>query len=76
MYSVPVALGTYYDDLPTREFIVEDVRVHFKCPLPMMAFLIVFLLLGRPCMDLLSPGSKHPGKPLRPWHGIRGESWT
>jgi hypothetical protein len=28
--SVPVTLGTYYDDLPTREFIVEDVRVNFK----------------------------------------------
>ncbi len=30
--SVPVSLGTYYDDLPTREFIVEDVRVTFKYP--------------------------------------------
>jgi len=29
-HSVPVAPGTYHDDLPTREFIVENVRVTFK----------------------------------------------
>ena len=28
-HSVPVTLGTSDDDLPTREFIVEDVRVNF-----------------------------------------------
>ena len=31
-HSVPVTLGTHYDDLPTREFIVEDVRVFFRFP--------------------------------------------
>jgi hypothetical protein len=34
LHSVPVTLGTYYDDLPTREFIVEDVRVNFKYRFP------------------------------------------
>ena len=29
-HSVPVAPGTGSGDLPTREFIVEDVRVNFK----------------------------------------------
>jgi hypothetical protein len=33
-HSVPVTLGTYDDDLPTREFIVEDVRVPFKYRFP------------------------------------------
>ena len=28
-HSVPVILGTSDDNLPTREFIVEDVRVTF-----------------------------------------------
>jgi hypothetical protein len=29
-HSVPVALGTYDDNLPVESFIVEDVRVLFK----------------------------------------------
>ena len=31
--SVPVTLGTDYDDLPSWEFIVADVRVNFKYPM-------------------------------------------
>ena len=31
-HSVPVAPGTYYDDLPVQDVIVGDVRVTLKYP--------------------------------------------
>ena len=40
-YSVPVAPGTNYDDLPTREFIVEDVRVFFFNSLHIMELTVL-----------------------------------
>jgi hypothetical protein len=41
----------------------------------MMELTIVFLLDGTR-LDPLSPGCKHSGQPLRPWHGIRHKPWT
>jgi hypothetical protein len=45
-HSVPVTLGTPDDDLPSREFIVADVRVPFKYELTVLSDR--FLTSGNP----------------------------
>ena len=75
--SVPVTLGTSDNDLPSREFIVEDVSVPFKL-IPShdgTNWPSDFSLVG-PHLDPLSAGCKPADQPLWPGHGIRSESWT
>ena len=76
--SVPVTLGTPDNELPSREFIVEDVRSLYTDLPHMMVLtgLLIGSLLGGPHLDTLSAGCKQTDQPLWPGDGICSEPWA